>query len=182
MPEVVRPFDPPAGRAGDPVACEPSYRDRLSDRFSRWRASGAPVAPRTLFVAMWRGLLSGCPACGGAGLFRTFLKPVATCPACGQDWSHHNADDFPPYIVILFIGHVVVSGMISLEVGFHPPMWVHLALWLPLIILLGIGLLQPAKGAVIAYQWWYGMGGFGDRAQFVPAPPTESQKDQSQAR
>ena len=34
------------------------------------------------------------------------------------------------------------------------------AIIFPLMIVLMIGLLQPAKGAIIALQWWFGMHGF----------------------
>ena len=116
----------------------------------------------TFFGAIWRGFCSKCPACGGGRLFVAFLKPVATCSACTEDWTHQRADDFPPYIVILVLGHVIVPGMASVEIAFHPAMWVHFALWFPLALILGVGLLQPVKGAVIAYQWWHGMGGFSE--------------------
>ena len=34
------------------------------------------------------------------------------------------------------------------------------AIVLPLAMILMIALLQPAKGAIIALQWWFGMHGF----------------------
>ena len=40
------------------------------------------------------------------------------------------------------------------------PYWVHLALWLPAILILTIGLLQPTKGVIVALQWRLGMHGF----------------------
>ncbi|QNA83750.1 DUF983 domain-containing protein [Sphingomonas sp. So64.6b] len=135
------------------------------------RRLGPFLAPRTIWIALWRGCRDRCPACDGARLFGKFLKPLDRCPACGQDWTHHVADDFPPYLVILVTGHIVVTGMTLLEAAFHPPSWVHIALWVPLVILLSIGLIQPAKGGVIAYQWWHGMGGFGARQPLRIAEP-----------
>ena len=35
-----------------------------------------------------------------------------------------------------------------------------MAIILPLATAMMIGLLQPAKGAIIALQWWFGMHGF----------------------
>lgn len=35
-----------------------------------------------------------------------------------------------------------------------------MAITMPVAILLMIGLLQPAKGGIIALQWWLGMHGF----------------------
>nr|WP_037490297.1 DUF983 domain-containing protein [Sphingobium indicum] len=124
-----------------------------------------------MWSALWRGLRCLCPACGATRLFSAFLKPVDRCPACHQDWTHHRADDFPPYIVILVLGHVIVPGMATVTLAFDPPIWVSLAIWLPLALVLGVGLLQPAKGAVIAYQWWHGMGGFEGRA--AASPPSQ---------
>jgi uncharacterized protein (DUF983 family) len=41
------------------------------------------------------------------------------------------------------------------------------AIVLPLAMILMIALLQPAKGAIIALQWWFGMHGFQKKR---PAP------------
>ncbi|MFA5963789.1 MAG: DUF983 domain-containing protein [Sphingomonas sp.] len=164
MPEIVSPFDHLLQRQ------TPTSSRRLRNLLPT-RRFGPLLAPRTIWIALWRGCRDRCPACNGARLFDKFLKPLDHCPACGQDWTHHNADDFPPYIVILVTGHVVVTGMALVETTFHPPSWVHIALWIPLIIVLTIGLIQPAKGGVIAYQWWHGMGGFGERQPLNPPEP-----------
>ncbi len=113
------------------------------------------LLPASLLAAVGRGFLGRCPKCACARLFRSFLQPVASCPACGQDWRKRTADDFPPYLVILAIGHIVAPGMIAMERGWHPPLWVHLTVWLPAVLILGIFLIQPMKGAVIAAQWWH---------------------------
>jgi uncharacterized protein (DUF983 family) len=42
---------------------------------------------------------------------------VPQCPACGQDWRGHRADDFPPYLAILVTGHVMAPVII--ELGLH---------------------------------------------------------------
>jgi uncharacterized protein (DUF983 family) len=41
-------------------------------------------------------------------------RPVPQCPACGQDWRGHRADDFPPYLAILVTGHVMAPVLIAL--------------------------------------------------------------------
>ena len=40
------------------------------------------------------------------------------------------------------------------------PLWQAMAICLTLASVMMIGLLQPAKGGVIALQWWHGMHGF----------------------
>jgi uncharacterized protein (DUF983 family) len=107
-----------------------------------------------------RGLSGRCPACGEGRLFGRFLKVADTCAACGTDLHHHRADDFPPYIVILIVGHVVGTGLLVSETEFDVPLWFHLALWPALDLILCILLLQPVKGAVVGLQYALGMHGF----------------------
>ena len=127
-----------------------------------------PVLPQNLSAALLRGIRGRCPRCGEAKLFRKFLKPIAVCPRCHQDWSHHRADDMPPYISILITGHVLVPVIIYFGAVSEMSMWQALAICLVLASVLMIALLQPAKGAVIALQWWHGMHGF------VPAGKAEA--------
>jgi len=118
--------------------------------------AGLPaLAPNSLLAAIRRGLACRCPRCGSPGLFESFLQPVPHCRVCGQDWRTRSSDDVPPYLVILALGHVVAPGMIALETFFHPPLWVHLVIWLPVVVILGFLLIQPMKGAVMAVQWWH---------------------------
>jgi uncharacterized protein (DUF983 family) len=127
----------------------------------------ADLRPSTFRLAIWRAIRGRCPRCDSTSLFRRFLKPVPRCVACGEDWQARSSDDFPPYIVILLLGHVIAPGMISFEMGAHPPLWIHLAIWLPLAAILGAALIQPAKGGVMALQWWLADG----RASRLDAVP-----------
>ena len=48
------------------------------------------------------------------------------CDACGQAFHHHRADDFPAYIVIFLVGHVVGYGICTAETRFEDvPLWFH---------------------------------------------------------
>ena len=116
--------------------------------------------PQTLRAALLRGIQGKCPRCGEAKLFAKFLKPVAICPRCHQDWSLHRADDMPPYISILITGHVLVPLIIYFGAVADISMGQALAICLTLAAVLMISLLQPAKGGTIALQWWHGMHGF----------------------
>jgi uncharacterized protein (DUF983 family) len=119
------------------------------------------LSPRPAGPALLRGLGNRCPCCGEARLFGHFLKPVAACPACGEDWSHQSADDFPAYLVILVLGHVLLPIVIEANHLFAPSMGVQMAPWPVLAGTLALLLIQPAKGAVIAFQWARRMHGFG---------------------
>ena len=111
-------------------------------------------------TALWRGFTGRCPACGTGKMFRKFLKVADECSHCGEDLHHHRADDMPAYILILILGHILVPLIVTVELLYAPPYWIYFAIWLPLTIVLGIGLLQPVKGVIVALQWRMGMHGF----------------------
>lgn len=110
--------------------------------------------------ALLRGIRGRCPRCAAAGLFRQWLKPHDHCPACRIDWTPQRADDFPAYISILLTGHLLAPLIIALVVHWDLGPGPLAAVILPLTVLLMLGLLQPAKGGVIALQWWHGLNGF----------------------
>lgn len=136
-------------------------------------SDGAP--DRHLGRAMWRGFRGRCPQCGQGRMFRAFLKVADRCGHCGEELHHQQADDAPAYFVILIVGHVVVPLSLSVEVAFAPPYWLHVALWGPLTLGLAVGLLQPIKGAIVAWQWANRMHGF-DRRAGTEDPPRWTEK------
>ncbi|OAN57667.1 DUF983 domain-containing protein [Sphingobium sp. TCM1] len=115
-----------------------------------------PIGP-----AIGRGLRGRCPACGQGRLFAHFLKAAPTCTACGLRLDLHQADDFPAYIVILLLGHLLVPLMIEVNSAFAIPMGWQVLIWPGLAILLAVAMIQPVKGGVIAFQWSRRMAGFG---------------------
>jgi uncharacterized protein (DUF983 family) len=129
----------------------------------------APLLPRSLWAAMRRGFTGKCPRCGGAHLFAKFLKPVPRCPLCGQNWTLHAADDFPPYVAIIITGHVMAPVMIFLGAATAIPMWATMTIAVTMAVAMLMSLLQPAKGAIIALQWWMGMAGFAEKPGKVEA-------------
>ena len=118
-------------------------------------------APRPLWPAVLRGLRCRCPACGQGRLFGKFVKPVDKCQVCKESYAAQRADDFPPYIVILLLGHILVPTILAVDRAFAPPLWVYMTFGSAQISIFAVGLLQPVKGVVIAYQWSYRMHDFG---------------------
>jgi uncharacterized protein (DUF983 family) len=112
-------------------------------------------------TAMKRGFLCRCPACNQGRLFGRFLKVVDRCDSCSTEFHHHRADDFPPYVVMFIVGHLIGYGILMTETKLEMPMWVHLAIWPALTLGLCLALLQPVKGAVVGLQYALGMHGFG---------------------
>jgi len=118
--------------------------------------------PISLLKAVSRGFAMKCPNCGKGRLFRRFLKVADACKVCGEDFTAQRADDFPAYLVIVVVGHVVVPALLAVEVAYAPPAWLQLAIWLPLTLFSALALLQPTKGAIVGLQWQTGMHGFED--------------------
>jgi uncharacterized protein (DUF983 family) len=125
----------------------------------------ARPAERPLGRAIKRGLLNRCPACGSGRLFKSFVKPVENCAACGEDYTHQRADDLPPYLVITIVGHIVVGGYMGTDLVWPLTTWQHLAIWAPITVILSLLLLQPIKGGAIGLQWALKMHGFGDKPE-----------------
>jgi len=109
---------------------------------------------------MWRGFRMRCPHCGQGTLFGSFLKAADHCPKCDEELSHHCADDFPAYLVIAAVGHVIVPAILAVETAYAPALWLQLLIWLPVTTLSALALLQPTKGAIVGLQWQLGMHGF----------------------
>ena len=95
-------------------------------------------------------------------MFRAFLKVNDACPHCAEELHHHRADDFPAYLVIVIVGHILVPIILVVETEIAPAIWVSMTLWPLLALAMTLGLLQPVKGAVVAIQWYGGMHGFED--------------------
>lgn len=137
------------------------------------RFGGGEDAERPLVRSILRGMACRCPRCGEGKLFRAFLKPVDTCEACGEEIFHQRADDLPPYIVIMIVGHVLLGGYMTTDLIFPASEWLHLAIWAPLCVLTAIACIQPVKGGVIGLQWALRMHGFGGHDD-SPEPFDES--------
>jgi uncharacterized protein (DUF983 family) len=85
----------------------------------------------SLAHAMWRGFRMRCPHCGQGALFGRFLKVADHCPKCDEELFHHCADDFPAYLVIAAVGHVIVPAILAVETAYAPALWLQLLIWLP---------------------------------------------------
>ena len=127
-----------------------------------WTRQAASTEKRDVWTAMKRGFLSRCPRCGEGKLFRAFLKVDNNCSVCGLDFTPHRADDLPAYLVIVIVGHIVVPTALWIETDYSPPLWLQLAIYLPLTLIASLALLQPVKGAVVGMQWGLKMHGFDD--------------------
>jgi uncharacterized protein (DUF983 family) len=94
-----------------------------------------------------------CPRCGEGRLFNGLLSVRGACDVCGLDLSAQDAGDGPAVFVIFFLGLIVVGLAALVEIKLAPPIWVHLVLWTPLIVIGAIAMLRPLKAGLIALQY-----------------------------
>jgi len=105
-------------------------------------------------VSLVRAALScRCPRCGRGRLYAGLLNVRSECEVCGLDLSGQDAGDGPAVFVIFFLGLIVVGLAALVEIKFSPPMWLHLVLWTPFIIVVAIAMLRPLKAGLIALQY-----------------------------
>jgi uncharacterized protein (DUF983 family) len=99
------------------------------------------------------GFFGRCPRCGKGKLFKGFLTLALRCGACGLDLTFADAGDGPAVFVTLLAGFVVVGLALWTELTFEPPIWVHLVIFLPLTLIVCLGMLRPLKGVLVALQF-----------------------------
>ena len=99
------------------------------------------------------GMFGRCPRCGRGRLFERFLTIADTCNVCNLNLRKLETGDGPAVFVVLIVGAVVVGASLITEALFEPPYWLHVLIWVPLILCLSVGLLRPVKGLffVISY-------------------------------
>ena len=99
------------------------------------------------------GLLARCPRCGEGPLFKGFVDVAPSCTSCGLDYAKVDSGDGPAVFVILILGFIVVFLALWVELKYEPPVWVHLVLWIPLILVGVLGMLRPFKATLVALQY-----------------------------
>ena len=103
--------------------------------------------------AIRAGLSGRCPSCGQGPLFQGFLKVRPTCEACGYDLASVETGDGAATFIMQIAGFLVGFSALFVEIRFHPPMWVHLVVWLPLVVILSLALMRPGRGLMIGLQY-----------------------------
>jgi uncharacterized protein (DUF983 family) len=106
----------------------------------------------SLKTAIRRALLGHCPACGEGKLFKSYLKQVENCAACGERLGHIRADDAAPWGTIILVGHVFLPLAFLVDVNFMPT-WAAIAMWVSLFSLLSLAVLPRSKALFLAILW-----------------------------
>lgn len=138
--------------------------DQRSEWEREWDAKRAEARQRRdkrpLLRSVGRGLGKRCPNCGARGtLILEFLKPTNGCGVCGEAFDHIRTDDLAPWVSIIILGHILLPAAISVERLWHPALWVHLLIWVPIAAELVVVVLPRAKGAALGLMWSLGLRG-----------------------
>jgi uncharacterized protein (DUF983 family) len=112
-------------------------------------------APATLAQTVMRGFACKCPRCGEGRLYSGFLTLRPGCEACGLDYAFIDAGDGPAIFIIMIAGFIVVGAALVVEIKYQPPMWVHAALWGPLILATTLLPLRSMKALLIDLQYFH---------------------------
>ena len=118
-----------------------------------------PLEP--LSHAIMKGMKGRCPKCGEGKLFTGYLEVNGACSACGYDYRDIDTADGPAFFIMLIVGFAIVIGAFILEAILHPPMWVHMVVWMPMVVILSLALLRPFKGVMFALQYRFKSGALG---------------------
>lgn len=110
----------------------------------------ASVRPRSAIETGARGL---CPRCAKGHIFKGFLTVRDHCEVCGLDYSFADPADGPAVFVQLFACVPGVIFIVMLEILARPPLWVHLLVGIPVLLLTTVLPLRPIKGWLIAAQY-----------------------------
>jgi len=115
---------------------------------------------RSISLAITHGLRCKCPNCGNSDLYQGFLTVKESCSNCSQELHHNRADDLPPYLIILLVGHIMVSALIiSMKFELFG-MWTTAIGGSVISVIMALALMRPVKGMVVGLQWALRMHGF----------------------
>ena len=99
------------------------------------------------------GLAGRCPRCGKGRMFTGFITLKPACESCGLDYAFADAGDGPAVFVIMIAGFIVAFGALFTMVAFRTSPVITLVIWLPMTLVIVLGLLRPMKGLMLAAQF-----------------------------
>ena len=86
-------------------------------------------------------------------MFHGLIAFAPVCRNCGLDLSVFNVGDGAASFLILIVGAIVTGLAMWLELTRSPPWYVHVALWLPLTIVLTLAMMRVAKAVLLAMEY-----------------------------
>lgn len=94
-----------------------------------------------------------CPECGSRTLFDGPARFAPRCRVCGLDYAQFNVGDGPAAFLTMIVGALVVGLAVWMEFAVHPPFWLHIVLWVPLVAGLTLWGLRVSKAALLVAEY-----------------------------
>jgi uncharacterized protein (DUF983 family) len=94
-----------------------------------------------------------CPRCGQGKLFDGLLEIRPACSVCGLSFEGFDMGDGFAVPILIVLGAIVVGAAFWVDFHFHPPLWVHALLWLPVTCVLVVLMTRYIKSFLAAQQY-----------------------------
>ncbi len=86
-----------------------------------------------------------------------FLRQAEQCENCGLNLGRYNVGLLLPFAVITVVGHLVIFGMLDMELNERASPAIYLAGLIPASIIVSLAILRPAKGLILGILWSRGL-------------------------
>lgn len=114
-------------------------------------ADNNPMSKKT--VALWHIIRCRCPNCHKATIFSGLLSIKAYCELCGFGLGRNDIGDGAAYLTMCIVGTFVTIFALLFETIYSPPLYIHVLVWTPVVILSSIVLLRIFKAFLIAMEF-----------------------------
>lgn len=101
------------------------------------------------------GVRCRCPRCGKGQLLKGFISIREGCSVCGLSYAFADPADGPAFFGMCFVGIVGMGLFMWFEFAVHPPIWVHMVVTMPLLVLACLAVLRPLKGWMVSEQYYH---------------------------
>jgi uncharacterized protein (DUF983 family) len=113
----------------------------------------ADTAPGGEVSVAQAALTCRCPRCGQGKLFDGLLEIRPACSVCGLSFDGFDTGDGFAVPILIVLGAIVVGAAFWVDFRFHPPLWVHAILWLPVTCVLVVLMTRYIKSFLAAQQY-----------------------------
>lgn len=86
-------------------------------------------------------------------MFSGPTKFAGRCGSCDLDFDGFNVGDGPAAFLTMGVGALIITMALLFDTAVRPPFWVHAIIWVPTTIVMVIGALRFAKGALLASEY-----------------------------
>nr|WP_253951038.1 DUF983 domain-containing protein [Novosphingobium sp. SG751A] len=94
-----------------------------------------------------------CPRCGAKGLFAGIAHFAPRCEKCGLDFGSFNVGDGPAAFLTFGVGALAAGVAAWLALDVDPPVWVYVAVLVPLVVLPTLYGLRVSKAALLTAEY-----------------------------